>query len=155
MRALASLGLVLMLALTGCTPKAPKGIDAKALDSAIGDAIGDPTACLILTRKGSGEAVYQYGSNINCSAQIPICTSPGTTSVKELAKAAATTGQSKTSSCPLPAGDGGVGYVMGPLPATKPQYQDLAYAASINGKRYLPGIELQTRLEPAFTKAGF
>jgi hypothetical protein len=154
MRGWASLGLVLSLALTGCTPKAPKGIDAKVLDDAIGNAIGDPTICVLLVKKGAGEVVYRYGSNLNCSAQVPVCTGPGQTTVKDLAKAAAA-GQTKTSSCALPQGEGGVGYALGPLPATKPQYQDLAYAASINGKRYLPGIEIATRLDGAFKRAGF
>ena len=154
MRARAAVNLILTMALIGCAPKAPKGIDAAVLDDAIGSAIGDPTACLILVKKGSGEAVYQYGTNINCSAQIPICTGPGMTNVKALAKAAAG-GETRTSSCALAGGEGGAGYTSGPVPATKPQYQDLAYAASINGKRYLPGIEMQTRLEGAFKKAGF
>ena len=154
MRPWSAVGLVLTLTLIGCAPKAPKGIDAAVLDEAIGNAIGDPTACLIIVKKGSGETAYQYGSNLNCTAQIPVCTAPGQTSVKALAKAAAA-GESRASSCALTGGEGGAGYTSGPVPTAKPQYQDLAYAASINGKRYLPGIEMQARLDGAFKKAGF
>jgi len=154
MRARAAVGLILTLALIGCGAKAPKGIKAADLDDAIGNAIGDPTTCLIIVKKGSGENAYQYGSNLNCSAQIPVCNVPGQTTVKDLAKRAAA-GEEKTASCGLPQGEGGVGYVIGPVPATKPEYKDLAYAASFNGKRYLPGIEMQTRLEGAYKKAGF
>ncbi len=154
MRAPPAVGLVLTLALIGCAPKAPKGIDAAVLDDAIGNAIGDPSICVLVVEKGSGKLAYKYGTNVNCSAQIPVCTAPGTTTVNDLAKSAAA-GQTRNSSCALVQGEGGVGYASGPLPASKAQYQNLAYAASINGKRYLPGIEIATRMEGAFKKAGF
>ena len=54
MRARTAVGLILTLALIGCSAKAPKGIDAAVLDDAIGNAIGDPTTCLIIVKKGSG-----------------------------------------------------------------------------------------------------
>jgi len=39
-------------------------------------------AAKLLNEKGSGEKVYQYGSNLNCSSQIPVCNVPGQTTVK-------------------------------------------------------------------------
>ena len=154
MRARAAVGLILTLALIGCGAKAPKGIKAADLDDAIGNAIGDPTTCVIIVKKGSGEKVYQYGSNLNCSSQIPVCNVPGQTTVKDLARRAAA-GEEKTSSCAIPGGEGGVGYVIGPVPATKTEHQGLAYVASLNGKRYLPGIEISARMDGAFKQAGF
>jgi hypothetical protein len=148
----AALALVLAAALAGCSAKAPKGIDAALLDDGIANTIGDPTTCLLVVRKGSGEVVYRYGSHMTCGTNIPVCQGAAVTTVDDLAKAAAA-GEARTASCPSPAG--GVGYTIGPVPTTKPQYQDLAYAAAMNTKRMLPGIEMASRLEQAFKRAGF
>lgn len=140
-----------LAALAACAPKTPEGIDEVALNEAVGTAIGDATTCVMIVEKGSAKVVYRYGTHMNCEIKLPSCEGAAETTVDEVAKAAAQ-GQAKMTSCPTPAGR--VGWTAGPLPATKPQYQNLAYAAAMNSTRTLPGIEMQTRLTQAFAKAG-
>ena len=114
--------------------------------------IGDPTTCVLVVEKGSGKVVYRYGRELTCGVSFPSCQGAGTTTGDDLATAAAA-GEARSASCPSPAG--GVGYIIGPMPTTKPQYANLAYSASMNTKRMLPGIEMGHRLEQAFSRAGF
>jgi hypothetical protein len=152
MLARASLAAIACLTLIGCSQKAPKGINASALDNVIAGAIGDPSTCVKVVEKASGKVVYQYGSHMTCGLALSNCGGQGTTTGDALGKEAAT-GAAKTASCPSPAG--GTAYAMGPLPNSKPQYAGLAYSASMNTKHLLPGIEIQRRLELAFRQAGF
>ena len=62
MRGRALAGLIVSLALIGCSEKAPKGIDAAALDDAIANSIGDPATCVLVVKNGSGDVVYRYGA---------------------------------------------------------------------------------------------
>lgn len=143
--------LVLAAALIGCS-KTPAGVDKAALDEAIASSIGDPSTCVIVIKRGSGEVVYRYGRNMTCGAAAPSCDTPGTSTVDDLAKAAAK-GVVKQASCATPAG--GVGWAAGPVASTHPENGELAYAAAMNSKRGLPGREIATRLERAFAKGGF
>jgi hypothetical protein len=152
MRAATALALIACAALWGCSAKAPKGIDAALLDDGIANTIGDPTTCVLVVKKGSGEVVYRYGSHMTCGTSFPSCQAGGTTSGDDLAKAAAS-GEVRSASCGSPAG--GVGYVIGPVPTSKAQYSDLAYSASMNTKRMLPGVEMASRLAQALSRAGF
>jgi hypothetical protein len=149
MQRAAALALVLAASLTGCSPKPPPGVDVAVLDEAIANSIGDPTTCVIVVRKGSGEIVYRYGRQLTCGTQIPSCQADAVTSVDALAKAAAK-GVTRNFSCSSPAG--GVGVALGPV-STRPG--EFAYAAGMNSQHVLPGIEIARRLEGAFAKGGF
>jgi hypothetical protein len=83
---------------------------------------------------------------------LPLCLTPGETTVDDLAAAAAK-GEERSASCSSPAG--GAAYVLGPLPTDKPQFKDLAYAAGMNTKHMLPGVEMARRLGNAFPEGGF
>lgn len=149
----AALALCAAVSLAACSPKGPPGIDTAALDAAIGDSIGDPTTCVIIARKGSGQTVWRYGRNMTCGASWPACDSPASQTTDQLAQAAAK-GETKAASCASAVG--GVGWAAGPVPTSHPdKYGDLVYAAAMSSKRALPGREMATRLESAFAKAGF
>jgi hypothetical protein len=148
----AALILVLAASLTACSPKAPPGVDTAVLDEAIANSIGDPTTCVLVVKKGSGEVVYRYGRQLTCGTKIPSCQAGGTTSVDALAKEAAA-GATRTVSCPSPAG--GVGIAIGPVTATRPELGELAYAAAMNSAHVLPGIEIARRLDGALARGGF
>lgn len=149
----AILAAAALAAVSGCGPKAPEGIDVGVLDEAVGSALGDPTLCVMIVKRGSGQVVYRYGTHMNCAVSLPSCEGGGETHVEAVAKAAAK-GATKSSSCPTTAGR--VGWTAGPLPTSKPdKYGDLAYAAAMNSQRGLPGMEMGRRLERAFAKAGF
>ena len=148
----AALILVLAVALTACTPKPPPGVDAAALDDAIANSIGDPTTCVLVVKRGSGELVYRYGRQVTCATDIPSCQDKGVTTVDALAKEAAA-GLTRTVSCPSPAG--GVGIAMGPVMSSKAEHGPLAYAAAMNSAHVLPGMEMARRLDGAFAKGGF
>jgi hypothetical protein len=146
----AALILVLAAVLTACSPKAPPGVDTAVLDEAIANSIGDPTTCVLVVKRGSGEVVYRYGRQLTCGTKIPSCQAGGTTTVDALAKEAAR-GVVRTVSCPSPAG--GVGIAVGPVQSTKAG--DLAYAAAMNSAHVLPGMEIARRLDGALAKGGF
>lgn len=151
MRHFAVTVLLLTAALAGCS-KAPKGVDSAALDDAISKVIGDPSTCVLVVKKGSGDVVYRYGSHMTCGVSLPTCQGVGgQTTANDLAKAAAG-GETRTASCGSPAG--GAAFAIGPLPTQKPENQSLAYAAVMNSKRMLPGMEMASRLEGAFAKGG-
>ena len=152
MKRSAVLILVLAASLSACSPKAPAGVDTAVLDDAIATTIGDPTTCVLVVKKGSGEVVYRYGRQVTCATDIPSCSGGATTTVDDLAKEAAA-GQTRTVSCPSAAG--GVGIAIGPVPQTKPQMGELVYAAAMNSQHVLPGMEIAHRLEGDFAKAGF
>jgi hypothetical protein len=150
MQRAAAVILVLAAALTACSPKAPPGVDTALLDEAIANSIGDPTTCVLVVKRGSGEVVYRYGRQLTCGTNIPSCQAGGTTTVDALAKEAAR-GVVRTVSCPSPAG--GVGIAVGPVQSTKAG--DLAYAAAMNSAHVLPGMEIARRLDGALAKGGF
>ena len=146
----AVLTLVLAASLSACSPKAPPGVDAAVLDDAIATSIGDPTTCVLVVRKGSGEVVYRYGRQMTCGTQIPSCQGGATTTVDALAKEAAK-GVMRTVSCPSPAG--GVGIAVGPVQSSKAG--EFAYAAAMNSQHVLPGMEMARRLDGALAQGGF
>ena len=152
MKRSAVLTLVLAASLSACSPKAPTGIDTAALDDAIATSIGDPSTCVLVVKKDTGEVVYRYGRQMTCGAQMPSCQGEAMTTVDALAKQAAA-GQVRTISCPSPAG--GVGIAIGRVPQTKPELGELVYAAGMNTEHVLPGMEIARRLDGAFAKAGF
>lgn len=145
------LAVVLAVVLVGCAPKGPAGVDAAALNDAVGSAIGDPNTCVLLVERG-GDVVWRMGSNMTCARARPSCQGPQAITVEDLAKAAAA-GETRNVSCPGP--NGLVGWSAGPVPAGEVAKQgQYAYAAGMIGERALPGREIARRLEGALRRAG-
>ncbi len=141
--------------LAGCDATAPSGVDVHKLDAAVGEAVGDPSTCLLLVEKGSARVVYRFGTHSNCGRTLPSCEGAGTTTANDFAKAAAA-GTEKTISCDSgPNGENRVAWASGPVvksPGAK--YDDLAYAVVMESPTALPGREIAIRVNRAFAKAG-
>ena len=148
-RAPAALALVL-LALAGCGPRLPKGVDADKLDLYVADAIGDPGTCVLIGRKGSGDVVWRWNSHTVCAREFPACDAPRFHAVGELLKATAKDGQPRMLSCDSsPDGSRGVGWASGAIAG-----RDLVYAAVMEGPRALPGRIMAEKLDGAMKGAG-
>ncbi len=151
MRGLAAASFLLVV--TACAPKGPEGVDTVRLDDEIGRVIGDPSTCLLLAKKGSGEIVWRYGTHMTCARELPSCEGEGRTTLEGV-KAAAAAGETRAISCPsLPDGSATVAWSAGPVAASA-KNPDLVYAAVMEGERALPGREIAARLERAFERAG-
>ena len=156
-RGLASLGVAAaiaapaLLGLSACAPKAAKGVQDTALDTQIAATIGDPSTCLLLADVKTGQVVYRYGTDFNCSRALPACDASGTLNAKTAMQYATRPG-GRMASCPsLPDGSRMVGWSEGRVQSTK---RDLTYSAVMEGERALPGHEINARLFDAFQKAG-
>jgi len=149
MRVAAALAL-LGLALSACSPGAPKGVDKAKLDEAVSDAIGDPASCLMIAERGSGKIVYRYNTATACDRALPSCEGANLRKVKDLAGLVAKDGQPRTLSCNTTAdASRGVSWAAGPLPA-----KGLAYAAVMEGTRTFPGRMMAERIEPRLHDLG-
>jgi len=149
MRSLAVLA-VAALALSSCSPGAPKGVDKGKLDAAISTAIGDPATCVMIAEQATGKVVYRYNSHTACARSLPACDQPGDRTVEDLVQATAKDGQPRTLSCYTAAdASRGVGWASGPLAA-----KGLVYAAMMEGDRAFPGRMMADRLASAFKKVG-
>ena len=140
--------VLLLLALGACAPAGPK-LPTAALDRAIGDAIGDPTTCVILAERTSGRTVYSYNAGFDCTRGLPACDRPGALTARQaLAFAAAGRHASCNSN---PDGSRTVGWAEGRVKSAR---HDFIYSAVMEGQRALPGEEMSARLDNAFTAAG-
>jgi hypothetical protein len=140
------------LALTACSPGAPKGVDKDTLDTAVSRAIGDPDSCLLIAEQGSGKLVYRYNTHTACARPLPSCdvAVPATQTVDQLLKATMKDGQPRTLSCSSTTdASRGVGWASGPIPG-----KGLVYAAVMEGDRAFPGRMMADRLARAFRDAG-
>jgi hypothetical protein len=138
------------LALSACSPTAPKGVDKAVLDEAVSRAIGDPTTCVMLAEQGSGRVVYRYNTATTCDRDLPACETPETRTVGDLVKLTAKDGKVRQLSCDTTTdASRGVGWAAGPIPG-KP----LVYAAAMEGDRAFPGRMMAERLSAAFKRAG-
>ncbi|HEY3797837.1 MAG TPA: hypothetical protein VGL58_05745 [Caulobacteraceae bacterium] len=142
--------LLLALFLVACTPPpSGRGLNTQALDTAIGQAIGDPTTCVLLADRASGKVVYRYGDDFNCSRQLPRCDGKGTLNAHDALQFAAA---GRMASCfSLPDGSRSVGWVEGKVQS---KTRDLVFSAVMEGQNALPGIEMNARLYDAFQSAG-
>jgi hypothetical protein len=140
------------LALAGCSPKLPEGVDEQQLSNAVGRAIGGPNTCVLLADK-AGKVVWTGGGYITCARNLPTCDGPTTTAETVLKGAVGK--PARFVSCPSGPGVNTVGWAMGPVPVSpgKPNL-GLSYVAVMEGERALPGREVQERVEEAFEKAG-
>src|SRR5579872_1351424 len=140
-----------LAALAACTPPSGRGLNKTALDNAIGAAIGDPTTCVMLADRVSGQVVYRYGDAIECGRTLPACDRSGTMTVQG-ALPFATVGAGRFVSCPSVAdGSRTVGWAEARVQSGR---RDLVYSAVMEGERALPGHEMAARLTDAFAAAG-
>jgi hypothetical protein len=134
-----------------CAPPSARGLPRDALDSAVGAAIGDPSTCVLLADRASGQVVYRYGDAFSCGRALPRCDRPGTLTAVDALRLAAAPG-ARLVSCPSsPDGSRTVGWAGGRVPNTK---RNLDYSAVMEGERALPGHEIAARLAEAFANAG-
>jgi hypothetical protein len=150
------LNLPILVLLAACNQSAPRGIDVNRLDAAVGDAVGGPNTCVLLVAKGSGNVVYRYGTFANCGRALPACTDPSATMTADALAKLAAAGDSRAISCDSgPGGMNRVAWASGPVvKAPGAKYDDLTYAALMEGPDVLPGREIAARLQDALTKAG-
>ena len=136
------------LALAACAPAGPK-LPTGALDQAIGNAIGDPTTCVIIADRITGRTLYSYNAGFNCTRGMPACDRPGFLSAKQAMVFAAV---GRAASCNSnPDGSRTVGWAEGRITSAK---GDFIYSAVMEGDRALPGHEMAARLADAFATAG-
>lgn len=137
------------LAVAGCAPKAPDGVDKAKLDAAVSKAIGDPSTCVLIAEAG-GRQVYRYNTHIACGRVLPSCVASGTQTVADLLKQTAADREPRMASCDsLADGSRGVGWASGPI-----EGKPLVYAAMMEGDRAFPGRMMAARLARAFKDAG-
>ncbi|MGH7025655.1 MAG: hypothetical protein ACREEB_19005 [Caulobacteraceae bacterium] len=149
MRVLAA--LMLALALAGCGPPEPK-LPGSALDQAIGNAIGDPSTCVLIVDEATGKTVYSYNNGFNCVRGLPACDRPGYMNARQALVFATLPRGRKTSCNSVPDGSRTVGWAEGRV-ANKAG-RDLIYSAVMEGQRALPGQIMSDRLADAFSNAG-
>jgi len=139
--------------LAACAPHGGGGASGEApasqLDNLIGAAIGDPSTCVLLARRDTGQVVYRYGDAFNCDRQLPACDRPGMLDARTALQFAA---KGRMASCPSSAdGTRNVGWAAGSVPSKKGQ--NLVFSAVMEGERALPGHEMNARLYDAFSNA--
>jgi hypothetical protein len=143
--------LALAAALAACTPPSGQGLPKSQLDTLVGQAIGDPSTCLLLADRATGKVVYQYGDDTNCGRPLPECDASGVMNARAGLALASQPG-GRMQSCPSVAdGSRTVGWAEGRVQSTK---RDLVFSAVMEGANALPGHEMNARLYDAFAKAG-
>src|SRR5271167_1138791 len=135
-------GWSLALIVCACTPPSGRGLNKDALDGAIGQAIGDPSTCVLLADRVSGTVVYRYGDAFSCDRDLPLCDGPGATDAAGALPFAARPGGRLISCASSADGSRTVGWAAGRVSNTK---RDLIYSAVMEGQRALPGQEMSAR----------
>jgi len=146
---------LLLIAVIGlpaaCARGGGPGLPTAALDKAIGNAIGDPTTCVIIADRTTRKTLYTYGQAFNCERGMPACDRAGAMSAKG-ALALADTAGGRHASCPSNAdASRNVGWAEGRVRSKK---SDWIYSAVMEGDRALPGEEMASRLADAFQTVG-
>jgi hypothetical protein len=150
LRTLLVLGAAVLAA--ACTPAADRGMHDSRLDAQIAGAIGDPSTCVLLQDRKTGQIIYRYGTDFNCVRAMPACDRPGSTSAHDALAFASQPGGRMASCASNADGSRRVGWAEGPVASQKGR--DLVYSAVMEGQRALPGHEINARLYDAFGKAG-
>ncbi|HEX2560619.1 hypothetical protein [Phenylobacterium sp.] len=148
MTARLSLLLLILLALAGCGPKAPEGVDKAMLDTAVSQAVGDPGTCVLIAEAGGGQ-VYRFGTHAVCGRKLPDCAAGAVRTAGDLLDAAARADKAETASCASASPGRRVAWAWGPI-----QGAPYAYAAVMEGPNTPPGIVIDDKLQAAFRKAG-
>ena len=124
--------------------------DSPQLEHFIGDAIGDPSTCVLIADRTTGKVTYQYGQLFNCVRGLPACDRPGYLTARQALSLAG--GAGRGASCnTAPDGSRTVGWAEGPVGGHSP---NLVYSAVMEGQKALPGHEMAARLADAFQFAG-
>jgi len=145
-------GLTAVLALAGCSPSLPQGVDEQKVNDEISSAIGDPNTCVLIGERSSGKVVYRYNTHSTCGRKLPACQGQALQTVGDLLNVTAKDGQTRATSCDSVAdGSRGVGWASGPLTG---KGRGLVYAAAMEGDRAFPGRMMSERLEDALRDAG-
>jgi hypothetical protein len=147
------LPLILMsIALAGCQPKPPQGIDLDRMAENVGQSVGDPGTCVLLVRKSDAKPVWRYGLRFNCLRPLPDC-SGSTRTANDLASVAARGDRIAVSCASVPDASRQVSWATGSAGAPS---RDLAFVAmmELTSERSLPGREMVTRLNSAFARSG-
>lgn len=143
-----SLPLLVSLALAGCGPKAPEGVDKRVLDTAVNQAVGDPGTCVLIAEQGGGQ-VYRFGTHAVCGRKLPDCAGGAVRTAGDLLDRAARADKVETSSCASPNPGRRVAWAWGPIAGAP-----YGYAAVMEGPNTPPGIVVDDKLQSAFRKAG-
>ena len=143
--------LALAAALAGCGPKSGLALHANRLDNLIAAAVGDPSTCVLLADGKTGQVIYRYGDDFDCTRALPACDSPATMNAHDALKFATQPGGRKQSCNSVADGSRTVGWAEGRVEGAK---RDLIYSATMEGQRALPGHEMNARLYDAFQRAG-
>jgi hypothetical protein len=142
--------LLAIAALAGCGPKSGQGLHTNQLDNRIAAAVGDPSTCVLLADGKTGQVVYRYGDDFNCTRLLPACDSSAVMNAHAALKFAAQPGGRMQSCNSVADGSRTVGWAEGKVASTK---RNLIYSAVMEGQRALPGHEINARLYDAFQKA--
>jgi len=138
-----ALALSSMLLLAGCSGSLPDGVDKDALMENVGRLVGDSGTCVVLAEAGTGKVLWRSARMTVCTVNREACVRPGSTTVLDVAEAAAKGAPALTTGC------GGVSWAAGPTPR-----EGVVYAAVMYGERALPGMEIARRLDEAFEASG-
>ena len=138
-------------ALAACTPPSGQGLPKGQLDTLIGQAIGDPSTCVLLADRATGKVVYQYGDDANCARPLPECDASGVMNARAALQLASQPGGRMQSCASTADGSRTVGWAEARVQSAK---RDLVYSAVMEGANALPGHEINARLYDAFAKAG-
>jgi len=141
--------LLVPFALAACGPRAP-AFPNDTLDQAIEASIGDPSTCVLIVDRATGKTVYSYNGGFNCVRGLPACDRPGFLNATQALAFATLPDGRKTSCNSVADGSRTVGWAAGRVPSAK---HDYVYSAVMEGQRALPGQEMASRLEDAFSNA--
>jgi len=142
--------LAAALALAACAPASSK-LPKDALDRSIGATIGDPTTCVLIVDRATGNTVYSYNGGFDCERGLPACDRPGFLSAKQALAFANLPGGREASCSSVPDGSRTVGWAEGRVVSAR---HDFVYSAVMEGQRALPGHEMSSRLDDDFANAG-
>ena len=130
-------------------PPAPSSssVPSARLNEQIARLVGDPSLCVLLADRATGEIVYRYGQPSNCMVQLPACDrNVSVTAEDQLRTASAEPHYASCDSAP----GRRVGWASGPAAGRR----QLNYSAVMESDRALPGREIDARLHDAFLNAG-
>lgn len=147
---IARLALLLLssLAVAGCGPKAPAGVDKPVLDAAVSQAVGDPGTCVLIAEAGGGQ-VYRFGTHAVCGRKLPACAGQLLQTADDLLDKVAEGREVDTASCASVSPGRRVAWAAGPI-----QGSALVYAAVMEGPNTPPGLVVDDKLQAAFARAG-
>lgn len=138
-----------LAALASCGPKLPAGVDEAALSDAVSEAVGDPSTCLLIGRRGEGQAIWRYNTHMVCGRSLAACDAPGRRTPGDLLEAVALDGRRRGATCDNPQEPARtIAWAAGPAGG------DLVYAAVMDSERAFPSLIMSERIERALARGG-